>query len=111
MRGKHMDRHADHAQAIGHTHHGNGEGANHGAHDHHVHMVADFRRRFWISLALTVPILALSSGLWDMLGLAAPVVFRGDAYVQFGFSSIVFFYGGWPFLKGFGDELRQRRRG
>ncbi|HBU30029.1 MAG TPA: heavy metal translocating P-type ATPase, partial [Thiobacillus sp.] len=74
-------------------------------------MVADFRRRFWISLALTIPILALSSGLWEMLGLAAPVAFRGDAYVLFGFSSIVFFYGGWPFLKGFGDELRQRQPG
>ena len=86
--------------------------AGHGGHhDHHTHMVADFRKRFWISLILTVPILALSPGLWDMLGLGAPLTFRGDAYVLFGFSSIVFFYGGWPFLKGFDEELRKRQPG
>jgi len=79
-----MDEHAGHTHApaggdklTGHT---QSEAQKHGDHDH-AHMVADFRRRFWISLALTVPILALSSGLWEMLGLAAPVAFRGDAYV------------------------------
>lgn len=113
-----MDEHAEHAHAKGAMPAGHGRHTaaqagqdKHGAHDHHAHMVADFRQRFWISLALTVPILALSSGLWEMLGLAAPVAFRGDAYVLFGFSSVVFFYGGWPFLKGFGEELRQRRPG
>ena len=106
-----MDEHAEHAHAkgampAGHGKHGAAAQAGqgkHGGHDHHAHMVADFRRRFWISLALTLPILALSPGLWGMLGLAAPVTFRGDLFVLFGFSSIVFFYGGWPFLKGFGE--------
>ena len=82
-----------------------------GLHDHHAHMVADFRKRFWFSLILTLPILVLSPGLWDMLGLNAPLTFRGDRPVLFVFSSIVFFYGGWPFLKGFGDELRKRQPG
>ncbi len=100
-----MDEHAEHAHAKGAMPAGQGKHTpaqagqdKHGAHDHHAHMVADFRQRFWISLALTVPILALSSGLWEMLGLAAPVTFRGDACVLFGFFSIVFFYGDWPFL-------------
>jgi len=117
-----MEGQADHRHAPGMAHahpaHGehaagmHGNPAAHGAHhDHHAHMVADFRKRFWISLLLTLPILALSPGLWGMLGLAAPLAFRGDAYVLFGFSSIVFFYGGWPFLKGFGEELRKRQPG
>jgi len=113
-----MDEHAEPAHAKGampaghgkHTAAQAGQG-KHGAHGHHAHMVADFRRRFWISLALTIPILALSHDLWGMLGLAAPLAFRGDAYVLFGLSSIVFFYGGWPFLRGFGEELRQRQPG
>ena len=90
-----------------HEHHA-GRG---GHHDHHARTVADFRKRFRISLVLTLPILVLSPGLWGMLGLGAPLTFRGDHYVLFGFSSIVFFYGGWPFLKGFGEELRNRQPG
>ncbi len=98
--------HGEHAAPM-HEHHA-GRG---GHHDHHAHMVADFRKRFWISLVLTLPILALSPGLWSMLGLGVPLTFRGDHYVLFGFSSVVFFYGGWPFLKGFGEELRKRQPG
>ncbi|HQT30994.1 MAG TPA: hypothetical protein PLE48_01530 [Thiobacillus sp.] len=46
-----------------------------------------------------------------MLGLGVPVSFRGDHLVLFGFSSIVFFYGCWPFLKGLVEELRKRQPG
>lgn len=74
-------------------------------------MVADFRKRFWISLVLTAPILALSPGLWGMLGLTTPAAFPGDRYVLFIFSSVVFFYGGWPFLTGFAAEMRKRQPG
>src|SRR6266566_628573 len=58
-------------------------------------MVADFRRRFWVSLALTVPVL----------------VFAGEGYVEFAFASAVYFYGGWPFLTGLVDEFRKRLPG
>ena len=74
-------------------------------------MAEDFRKRFWISLVLTLPILALSQGLWEMLSLGVPLSFRGDTYVLFGFSSIVFFYGGWPFLTGFKEEVGKRQPG
>ncbi|MDA8128038.1 MAG: copper-translocating P-type ATPase [Betaproteobacteria bacterium] len=74
-------------------------------------MVADFRRRFWVSLALTLPILAISSGFWGLFGLNPPLRFAGDRYAEFGFASVVFFYGGWPFLKGFAEEVGQRRPG
>lgn len=80
-------------------------------HDHHAHMAADFRKRFWISLVLTLPILVLSPMLQKLVGLREAIRFPGDIYVLFGFSSAVFWYGGWPFLKGFFDEIKSRRHG
>ncbi|MEW6444880.1 MAG: copper-translocating P-type ATPase [Pseudomonadota bacterium] len=74
-------------------------------------MVADFRRRFWISLVLSLPVLALSPGLWGLFGMPAPLVFEGDRLVLFLVSSTVYLYGGWPFLKGLVGELRQREPG
>jgi P-type Cu2+ transporter len=79
--------------------------------DHHTHMAADFRKRFWISLALTLPILLLSPLLQKLVGLREAIRFSGDLYVLFGFSSAVFWYGGWPFLKGLVDELKARQPG
>ena len=74
-------------------------------------MVADFRRRFWVSLALTVPVLATSQMLAHLLGLGRVLVFAGEGYVEFAFASAVYFYGGWPFLTGLVDELRKRLPG
>ncbi len=89
-----------------------GTGSDHGDHhDHHAHMAADFRNRFWISLVLTLPILVLSPMLQKLVGLREVISFPGDIYVLFGFSSAVFWYGGWPFLKGFFDEIKSRRPG
>jgi P-type Cu2+ transporter len=78
---------------------------------HHAHMAADFRKRFWISLVLTLPILVLSPMLQSLVGLGEAVSVPGDLYVLFGLSSAVFWYGGWPFLRGFTEELRSRRPG
>jgi Cu2+-exporting ATPase len=80
-------------------------------HDHHAHMAADFRKRFWISLILTLPILALSPMLQSLVGLREAIRFSGDIYVLFGFSSAVFWYGGWPFLKGLFKELKSLQPG
>ena len=80
-------------------------------HDHHVHMAADFQKRFWISLVLTLPILVLSPMLQTMVGLRESIRFHGDIYVLFGLSSAVFWYGGWPFLKGLFEELNTGRPG
>jgi Cu2+-exporting ATPase len=74
-------------------------------------MVADFRRRFWASLILTIPILALSPLIQRFLGLTEAFGFPGDSYVIFGFASAVYFYGGWPFLKGLFDEMGKRQPG
>jgi Cu2+-exporting ATPase len=83
----------------------------HDHHDHHAHVAADFRRRFWISLVLTLPILVLSPMLQKLVGLREAIGFTGDIYLLFGFSSAVFWYGGWPFLKGFFGEIKSRRPG
>lgn len=76
---------------------------------HHALMVEDFRKRFWISLAATAPILLLSPLIQEFLGFAFR--FPGDSYVVFALSSFVFFYGGWPFLKGIFEELSAKNPG
>jgi P-type Cu2+ transporter len=72
-------------------------------------MVEDFRRRFWISLVVTVPILILSPMVQHILGFT--VAFPGDRWVLFALSTFVFFYGGWPFLTGLVAELKDRLPG
>jgi len=78
---------------------------------HHAMMVADFRRRFWISLVFTIPILLLSPMIQEFLGLEGKISFTGDSYILLALSSVVFFYGGWPFLKGIVNELRAKTPG
>ena len=91
---------------MGHDYMGHG----HAGHDHAA-MVTDFRRRFWVSIILTMPVLALSPLIRDLLGLSATLTFRGDSYVLLGFSALIYFYCGWPFLKGIYDEILARRPG
>ncbi|MFB6351922.1 MAG: heavy metal translocating P-type ATPase, partial [Bradymonadaceae bacterium] len=79
--------------------------------DHHEHMVADFRRRFWISLILTIPVLILAPMIQEFLGLRETLRFAGDRYLSLGFSTVIFFYGGWPFLKGIYEELSKLQPG
>ncbi len=90
-------------------------GSSHSGHhehqDHHAQMAADFRKRFWISLVLTLPILVLSPMLQSLVGLREAIRFTGDLYVLFGFSSAVFWYGGWPFLNGLFKEIKSRQPG
>ena len=78
-------------------------------HDHHKMMIEDFKKRFWISLILTIPILVFSPMIQGFFGFEW--LLPGNAYILFGLSSIVYFYGGWPFLKGLKDELGQRAPG
>ena len=67
-------------------------------HDHHRMMMQDFKKRFVISAIITIPILVLSPLIQRLLGFN--IMFTGDKYVLFILSSSIFFYGGWPFLKG-----------
>ncbi|NOX36776.1 MAG: copper-translocating P-type ATPase [Calditrichaeota bacterium] len=107
---------ADHQKAQHGGHGGHGEHGGHGGdahkghHDHHAHMIADFRKRFWISLVLTIPILLLAPMVQKFLGLEG-LRFAGDVFLSFLLSSVVFFYGGYPFLKGIFDELKKLQPG
>ena len=77
--------------------------SSHGHHDHHLMMIKDFKKRFWVSLVISIPVLVLSPMIQEFL--AFELVFHGNQCVLFALSSLVFFYGGWPFLKGLKDEV------
>lgn len=98
-----------------HSHHNQNHApknkSHHDHHDHHAHMVDDFKRRFFVSLGLTLPILVLSPLLQNFFKVREQLSFTGDEYILFGLSTFVFFYGGWPFLKGLFDELKQKNPG
>jgi Cu2+-exporting ATPase len=93
-------------QHIAHGHMAHGQAG----HDHAA-MVADFRHRFWVSMIITIPVLALSPLVQNLLGLRETLAFSGDSYVLFGLSAVVYFYCGWPFLKGIYGEVSERRPG
>ncbi|MGB9370790.1 MAG: copper-translocating P-type ATPase [Halobacteriota archaeon] len=102
--------HAEHGAHAGPPHPAPGKGAP--THSRHAgHDVADFRRRFWVSLIVTIPILLLSPSIQSFAGLNGALRFPGDQYVLFILASFVYFYGGYPFLKGIVNELRARLPG
>jgi Cu2+-exporting ATPase len=78
-------------------------------HVHNAAMATDLRRRFWLSLLLTPPVLFLSPLIQHELGLGDALRFRGDGLVLIALSSMIYVYGGWPFPTGFLAELRHRR--
>lgn len=107
-----MENH-EHHQHEKHAHHGHDKNQGHGSnpqhghdhHDHHRMMIEDFKKRFWVSLVLSVPVLILSPMIQQFLGFE--LRFAGSIYVLFGLSTIIYFYGGWPFLKGLIDEVKK----
>ncbi len=93
---------------------GNHKKDEHGGHsrsEHEGHTIEGFKKRFWISIAFTIPILPLSPMIQHFLGLKETFRFTGDIYALFALSSFVFFYGGYPFLKGLIDELKKKQPG
>ncbi|MDG4827384.1 copper-translocating P-type ATPase [Asanoa sp. WMMD1127] len=99
------EHHQSHAPAAGHGAH-----AAHGGHDKHAgHDPEQFRRKFWLSLALTVPIVVTSEMVMDWFGYSLD--FPGIDWIGPVLGSIVFVYGGWPFLVGAVREVRDRAPG
>ncbi|MFO8069859.1 MAG: heavy metal translocating P-type ATPase [Alkalibacterium sp.] len=94
-----MDHEHDQPEDEGHHDHD-----GHGGHqDHHAHMVEDFKKRFWVSLVVSVPIAILAPMLQHLFGF--DVSFPGSDLVLFALATFVFFYGGKPFLSGLKSEV------
>ena len=92
--------------AGGHEGHG-AHGGGHGGHGDHA---AQFRDRFWLSLLLTIPVVVYSEMVQEWLGFTPPQ-FPGSQWVAPVLGTIVFLYGGRPFLEGGLAELRSRQPG
>ncbi|WP_454137937.1 heavy metal translocating P-type ATPase [Microbacterium paulum] len=103
------EEHADHGDHMAHMAHADHAAhAGHGGHGGHAGHVARFRRLFWINLALAVPVVALSPMFAMLLGYTVPAGLR---WVAPALGTVMYVWGGWPFLTGARDELRSRRPG
>ena len=91
------------------TQHGANPSMGMAGHNHHAMMIADFKKRFYLVLILTVPIMLLSTMIQHFMGVNWQ--FTGSSYILFALSSVVFLYGGWPFLKGWIEEIKTRNPG
>jgi Cu2+-exporting ATPase len=105
--------HEHHKPAIGEKHsshemHGHA-GHGGGGHAQHAGMIDDFKKRFYVVLALTIPIMALSPMIQHWLNV--DWTFQGSDYILLILSSVVFFYGGWPFLTGLVKEVKSKSLG
>lgn len=104
----HEHQHHDHKE---HSHHS--ENHNHhsdsGYDKHEGHHTHDFLKRFWVSLIITVPILLLSEMIQHWFGFT--IAFPGDKYVLLTLGTIIYIYGGMPFLKGMVSEIKAKAIG
>lgn len=81
----------------------------HAGHNHHAMMIADFKKRFYVVLFLTIPIMLLSTMIQHFMGVNWQ--FTGSPYILFALSTVVYVYGGLPFLKGLVEELKAKNPG
>src|SRR5215470_1088821 len=96
----HLDSHASHKMAEARA-----------SHDRHAgHSAAMFRDKFWLSFALTIPVVVWSGEVQHWLGYTAPT-FPGSAFIPAILGTIVFLYGGLVFLRGAAGELTDRQPG
>ncbi|MBM7509609.1 Cu2+-exporting ATPase [Nocardioides salarius] len=113
---------SDHADGVEHGHAGHGGARRGGSRDagdgqgqhshggkHAGHDTEQFRRRFWWSLLLTLPVVATSGMVMDWFGY--DLEFPGVKLVGPVLGSVIFFWGGWPFLEGGWRELKERKPG
>ncbi len=96
--------HSSHAGHAGHDHGHHGHGVDHTGHE------LMFRNRFWVCLLLTIPVLLYSPMLQEWFGFSMPE-FPGSHLIGFGFSLVIFAYGGVPFLQMAVPEIQMRQPG
>lgn len=99
----HGDMHMEHS---GHT-----MPEEHASHDKHEgHSVSMFKQKFWLTLALTIPVLLYSETIQELLNFSMPT-FSGSQWLPAVFGTVIFFYGGIVFLKGAKNELADKQPG
>jgi len=114
--GAHLDHgaHADHdlhGNDADHDLHGSHvDHSAHGGHAGHGDHVGQFRRMFWISLIIAIPVVAFSHGFAMLLGYEVPD-FPGAAWIAPVLGTVIYVWGGWPFLSGALSEIRSRAPG
>ena len=96
-----------HVTAPTNTSSGHGGHSGHDKHAGHDHEM--FRKRFWLSFALTIPLVVTSEMVTDWFGYH--IEFAGMAWLGPVLGSFAFFWGGWPFLAGGIAEIRDREPG
>ena len=111
-----MNSHTHHGVNTSHKGHSTLQGkekeknnVNNSSHNHHEHMIIEYKKRFFISIILTIPVLILSPMIQEIIGFRVSII--GDKYILFGISTIIFIYGGWLFLKGSIEEINNRNPG
>ncbi|GIK60315.1 MAG: heavy metal translocating P-type ATPase [Ignavibacteriota bacterium] len=106
-----MEHHTSHTEHNHHkVEHQQHSSHSQSGHDKHAgHNVADFWKRFIVCLIVSIPVLALSHMIQQWLGFE--LSFPGDKYVLAFLSTFIFIYGGFPFLKGLYDEVKDKAIG
>ncbi len=104
---EHNHKHHDHENHTNHENHNHDHHGDHGGHGHHHH--GDFKKKFFVSLIFAIPIIFLA----PMMGIELPFQFSfpGSDWVVLVLATILFFYGGQPFLSGAKEELKARKPG
>ena len=102
--------HKDHSGHKGHSEHlKHSQHSNHSDHTGHAHHIKDFKRRFFVSTILTIPVLLLSEMIQKWFGFEISIPYQ--KWILLGLSSFIYFYGGYPFLKGLINELKNKQPG
>lgn len=101
--GEHDHDHHEHMHHEEHNHDHNGH-SGHGHGGHGAHMMEDFKQRFWVVLILSIPLAIIAPMLMHLLGYH--IDFPGQGILEFILATIVFFYGGKPFLSHAWHELK-----
>jgi Cu2+-exporting ATPase len=110
------EQHADadtHGQAMPHAHAHSAVDEDHQVHthgEHAGHSTAMFKNKFWLSLALAIPVVVFSPMVGHLLGYSVPG-FPGSTWIPPVLGTVIFVYGGAPFLKGGLTELKSRQPG
>jgi len=103
-----MDKNKDNEKNHEHKEHNHDEN-EHNEGNHHEMMINDFKKRFFISMIITVPVLLLSPMIQDWFSFS--IEFAGSSYLLLALSTFIYFYGGWSFLTGFIDEIKEKNPG